>query len=358
MKVALVTCYNQPDYIRAITLRQAASKLADIVVIKNEQKGLIRYLEVIYKLIKTRLKEHPDVYILTFRAYEIFPFARLITLGKPLVYDEFINPYEWLVLEHHKLKTGSLPAKIFLWTYSRLANTATLIMTDTKSHANFSAQLTGIRPEKFMPVIVGSDEVTFQPVKKLRSQSTKARLQVFYYGNMLPLHGLSTVLEAAVSIKDEPIDFTFVGGGEKAAGMCDQASYLGANVRHIAWIEYTNLPEAIAQADVCLAGPFGGTVQSRYVVTGKAYQFLSMSMPTIIGKNEESSIFTDKENALLVKQADVASLVEVLVWAENHRDKLAQIGKAGRKLFEKKLSHGVVENQLELILTRLNAKYR
>ena len=352
MKICIVTCYKQPDYIRAITLRAAAQALGhETVVVKNKHLGLLRYAEVSWKVLRARVTSRPDLYIATFRAYEILPMARLLTLGKPLVYDEFINAYEWLVLEHQKIGATSLAARIFRRLYTWIVSTTDAVTMDTTSHVEMSADLLGLPREKFAAIIVGSDEQTFArrpvPVPTLAGD-----LHVFYYGNMLPLHGLPRVLEAAEALAGQSFRFTIVGGGEPARIACAAAASAGATVEHIAWIDYTDLPAAISGADVCLAGPFGDTFQSRFVVTGKAYQFLNMAKPVVVGANEESHLFTDRRNALVVAQGSAESLVDALSWANTHRDELPALGEAGRELFDRELSHRKVEEQLADLLAR------
>ncbi len=352
MKICIVTCYKQPDYIRAITLRAAAESLGhEIVVVKNSHLGLLRYLEVAWLLLRTRVTRRPDLYIATFRAYEILPVARVLTLGKPLIYDEFINAYEWLVLEHRKIAADGLFARIFRRSYRFLVSTADAVIMDTESHIVMSSDLLALPLERFGAVIVGSDEQTFAR-RPARPSAPGTDLHVFYYGNMLPLHGLPHVLEAAAALAGQSFRFTIVGGGQPARLACEDARATGANVQHIEWINYSDLPDAISAADVCLAGPFGDTFQSRFVVTGKAYQFLNMAKPVVVGANHESHLFTDRHNALVVDQGSADSLVEALTWAHGHRDELPAIGDSGRELFDRELSHRKVQEQLGALLAR------
>src|SRR5579862_6847991 len=101
MKVAIITCYKQPDYGRAVALRNGLQAIIDIqtVVIKNHHKGILRYPEVLLKTLLIKLRQQPDVYILTFRGYEILPAILLLAFGKPVILDELISPLE-VVNEH------------------------------------------------------------------------------------------------------------------------------------------------------------------------------------------------------------------------------------------------------------------
>ena len=121
-KIAVITCYPDPDYVRARALRQALQALPDldVLVIKNKSRGIKRYFEVIAQIIATRVTKRPDVYLLTFRGYELIPLLQILAWPKPIIFDEFINLYEWAVEEHHKVRQGSLPAKLLKTSHSNL----------------------------------------------------------------------------------------------------------------------------------------------------------------------------------------------------------------------------------------------
>src|SRR5680860_564646 len=118
-KICIITCYKQPDYIRAKTLRSALRRMPDIelIVLKNSHKGILRYIEVLIKIIVIRKKHNPDIYILTFRGYEMLPITRIITLGKKFVFDEFINLVEWTVYEQKKIKPSGIISKLLKASY-------------------------------------------------------------------------------------------------------------------------------------------------------------------------------------------------------------------------------------------------
>jgi glycosyltransferase involved in cell wall biosynthesis len=351
IKVCLITSYKQPNYIRAKTLRTAFKNIKDVelIVVKNKHTGFLRYFEVLGKLIKARIARRPDLYFITFRGYEILPFVRIITLGKPLIFDEFINLVEWIVYEHHKIKQNSLMAKILANIYRFWLNTAKIITTDTSSHARFSSNLMNIPIDKYVPLTVSADEQTFSQVhKKITKEDNN--FKVFYYGSMLPLHGVEVVI-AMKLLKDQPIELTLIGGKEKIKEIIKRAKEEGANINYKSWVSFNSLPKYMWQSDICLGGPFGGTVQARYVITGKTLQLLQMGCPVIIGSNNESALFTDKKSALIIEQSNPEALAGAILWAKQHQSQLEKIGLVGKELYEDKFSNKILTKQLEELLT-------
>lgn len=344
--LCVITCYSQPGYIRAKTLRAAAAMIdsVDLVTVKNTRTGILRYPEVCLKVLKARFVHKPDAYLLTFRGYEMLLPVRLLSIGKPLLYDEFINPIEWATYEHKKIGKYN-PITWMLWLYYRtLLSTTRLILADTDSHANLSANIMKVRHNKYLSLPVGTEEELF--VERKKADVSNRPFTVFYYGNMLPLHGLKYVINTAVEMRDKPVRFVLIGGNAKTAHDVELAIGKGAKIEYKAWVEFEMLPALMNDADLCLAGPFGNTFQSQYVITGKAYQYMAMGRPIVVGKNLESSIFTDKKNALVTEQGDTQSLVNTITWALNNRADLEKIGKAGQRLYSEKLSIRVIAERL------------
>jgi glycosyltransferase involved in cell wall biosynthesis len=171
---------------------------------------------------------------------------------------------------------------------------------------------------------------------------------------MTPLHGLSYLLDAAVRLKDRPdIIFNLVGGKEKGEAACKAAIEKGAHVQFDRWIEFEEIAKRAKAADLTLGGPFGKTLQSQFVITGKTYQFLAVGVPVLVGKNAVAGLFQDKQNCLLVEPADPQAIVDAILWASEHPRELQKIGTAGRELYEEHFSQTVVNTLVREIVAAL-----
>ena len=351
MKLVVITCHNQPDYIRAVTLRQAALNQAkvNVKIVKNKRIGVLRYLEIILKLIKVRLTFNPDVYLLTFRGYEILPFTKFISIRKKLIYDEFVNPIEWLNEPRDEFWTRFIPKSLFASYYRHLVKNIDLILADTPSHAKYSSKLSRLPVTKYRSLPVGTDEDIFHPIVTTKKNKT---FSVFYYGNMLPLHGLDTVLEAAKLLQDYPIKFLLVGGGDRSKSKIQAQN--NKRLTYKSWLAFEAIPYTIRKYNLCLGGPFGDTVQAQRVITGKTYQFLACGAPTLIGKNQASEIFKDGFNSLVVEQNNPRQLAKKILWAYKNQNKLVKIGQQGNKLYKDKLSSKVISQECSKILSDLH----
>lgn len=364
VKICYVLAYDQPRYVRTEVLLAMLHRIEGEHIYKaintNTHRGFARYLQTLGKLVVIRFRYRPDVYLLGFRGYEIYWPVRLLTLGKPLVFDEFINPYLWFVEEHRKFAPGSVAAKALrLYARSMLRSTEH-ILSDTNLHAAYSSRVLDIPLSKFTALYVGTNEQLFQATATQNAGRPKTPLKVFFYGNFLPLHGLSVILAAAEQLKNEPIEFTIVGGAKRQADMAKFVAELETkqltNVRHLPWVPYNELPGYIAASDMCLGGPFGDTPQGRLVISGKTYQFLAMGKAVVVGRIDEDTGFADKQNCLLIAQGSSRALAEALLWAQHHRQQLPVIGKNGRALYEQRFSVRAQKSRLQTLIESLSTK--
>lgn len=353
MKVCYVLCYYFPSYVRTKTLTDALRRIDGLVLYQaiNSSVGIFRYFETLWKLLVIRVKSNPDYYVLGFRGYEIFWIVRAITLGKPLILDHMMSPYDSLLNEVQRIKKGGLSDKV-VYAYERsILWYSDKILVDTAINKEYFAKLFQIDSERICPVHVGTDEDLFKKLPSYERADGQYSFQVFFYGSFLPLHGIDIILKAASIIRDLPIQFTLLGGrGKDLADFYQMMSELELeNVEHREWVDYEELPKWIQRADICLGGPFGNTGQARRVVTGKTFQFLAMGKPTIIGEIDHDYGFEDKKNCLLVCQGNPQALADAIVWCFDHKSKLGEIGNQGWGLYRRKFSVDRIQNSIQVL---------
>ncbi|MEO5376597.1 MAG: glycosyltransferase [Magnetococcus sp. DMHC-6] len=352
-KVCYVLSYRDPKYIRTKTMVRALQSLEGIELMTaiNRSRGWWRYLETLWQLVGIRFRDNPDCYVLGFRGHEIFWFVRWISYHKFLVFDSLVSPYAALSEERKYGRWGWLVSKALYRMEYAILHQADVVVTDTQRHVDFLCDTFSLSGEKVISVPVGADEGRW-------AQSCigeNDRFNVLFYGTFLPLHGVMTILDAALLLRDKPIYFTLIGGGGRH--LSEFNSKMPAtglpHVRHIPWVPFDDLIEChIPQADLCLGGPFGHTPQANRVITGKTWQCLSMGKATVVGEIlEPETGFVDRENCLLVPQGDATALAESLAWAEQNRELLPQIGQKGFLLYQTRYSVACLAERLQKIFS-------
>ena len=350
LKVCYILSYYFPQYVRTQSLIAGLERLEHVEVFTaiNKNTGLFHYFETLFKLIWIQLRHRPDVYILGFRGYELFGIIRLLTLGKPLIFDHMMSPYDSLVYEKEKVRPNSLLAK-FIYRYEKwVLKTSQLVLTDTTLHKNHFTTHFQLANNHVHIIPISTNESLFHP----QPANTAAKpdcFRIFFYGSFLPLHGIDVILKTAVSLKHLPIQFTLVGGHKlDLTHFHEQIKQQNLdNIEHLPWVDYQTLPQHIANANLCLGGPFGNTPQAQRIVTGKTVQFLAMEKPTIVGKIEGYDMFVDRKNCLLVPQADAITLTDAIQWAYHHQEALPDIAQQGNELYHNHFSIEQISRYLE-----------
>lgn len=343
MRIAVITCKKDPDYIRARTLRVGFGKYknTEIIEVKNKPGGHFKLLSIYFKLIKVRIAKDPDVYVITFRGYGVLPLVLILANNRPVIFDEFVNPLEWLAYEHHKIRPDGFWYRLIRAWYRFWIKKCHFILADTEKHAEYSARLNRISLDRYKVVPVGTDEKLFYPnsVKKKNKKFT-----VFYYGEgMLPLHGLSYVIEAALRLRsNSDINFLIVGGGKNTRTIIEQAVSKGALIEYKSWIPFDKLSRTIRSSDLCLGGPFGNTVQAKRVITGKTFQFLACSKPVILGKTLLTGPFVSGQDSIIVNQGNSRMLAEAIEWCSKNKRRVNVIAKNGYKTYQRDFSNNVI----------------
>lgn len=353
ISVCYVLSYYFPDYVRTSTLTEALERMEELVLYRavNSSTGILRYFETLLRLLAVRLFRDPDCYILGFRGYEIQWLVRLITLGKPLILDHLMSPYDSLVREKRQIAEEGIIAKL-LYVYEKSTlKCSDAVLTDTAAHQVYFSQLFQVDPGKIHAIPVSTDEELFKR-SSVGGRGEERSFRVLFYGSLLPLHGVDIILEAASILRDKPILFVIVGGkGRSLASFRKQIDDLDlSNVIHKRWVDYDRLPQLIMTADLCLGGPFGNTGQARRVIAGKTFQFLAMEKATVVGRTDQAHGFEDRKNCILVNQGDAEELASAIAWAFAHKDKLGEIGQRGRELYVTDYSIDIVKSRLRTVL--------
>ncbi len=237
----------------------------------------------------------------------LWPFAR--ARRKPLVLDAFISVYN-TVVEDRQLLSRVNPLRGILFVVEWLAlRAATIIVTDTRAHAEYFSIRYGVPAKKFTVVEVGAESV-FSLRNTPRSPSAGAP-RVLFYGQFIPLHGIETIVRAAA--RADGIVFRIVGVGQEHARMRKLATELNCKtIEWIDWIDYEHLPDEIHGADICL-GIFGETDKAARVIPNKVFQVVACGRPLVTADTPPVRDFLgDAPNVRLVPPGDDVGLLDAI----------------------------------------------
>ena len=239
------------------------------------------------------------------------PFARWRRV--PLVWDMFLSLHDTVVGDRRWLAKWN-PVALALYAWEWLAcRAADRVVLDTEAHAAFVASRFGLSPERVASAWVGVEEAAF-PVSPPLAGARDGPARVLFYGQLIPLHGVETILAAARLLADEPIHFTLIGSGQEEARVREATARGGlADVEWIPWVPYEELGRHIAEADVCL-GIFGDSGKAARVIPNKVFQIVAVGRPLVTRDSPAlRELFPGPEPGLiLVPPADPEALAAAL----------------------------------------------
>jgi glycosyltransferase involved in cell wall biosynthesis len=356
IKLCYVLAYRDPHYIRTLSLLDALALLpnVELYIAINRSRGCWRYIETLWQVLSIKQRYRPDCYLLGFRGHELFWPLRWLIGRKPLIFDSLMSPHAALSEDRKFGCLGRIISYPWYFVEKALLRRADSVLTDTQLHVEFLANRFQLCRSSIYAVPIGAVD---RSLHSRDLQLVNQPFKVLFYGSFLPLHGMIVILRAAALLRDLPIFFTFIGGGDSSLIEFEKLcrSLQLKKLEHLKWVDFDELLDHyIPEANLCLGGPFGDTPQARRVVTGKTVQCLAMKKATIVGGIAENFGFIDKYNCLLVKQGDPVALAADIEWAYLNRDQLVTIGERGANLYQENFSSGRIAKVLKMVLAKLD----
>lgn len=211
------------------------------------------------------------------------PFARL--LGRPLLLDAFLPLHDTIVNDRGLLARGF--AERLLWRLERAClRSADLVIVDTDCQGDYYAREFGLPRERFMTVLVGA-EPQFSPHPPSGDDASDilgppgGAPIVLFYGQLIPLHGVETIVAAAQLAHGSGARWIIIGRGQLDNLLREiTATSPQPAIEWIEWVDYQRLPAVIARATLCL-GVFGRSDKAGRVIPNKLFQQLACGKPVL-----------------------------------------------------------------------------
>lgn len=276
---------------------------------------LLAYPALIFRYLRAPAHDLVIVpYLGQFDVIVLWPFAKL--RGRPVVLDLFLSLYDTVVNDRRMAQPGSVTAR-GLKALERLScRAADRVLLDTQTHARRIAYLLDLDVAKVDAIPVGAEPGTFGYVPPRRAHDGPPR--ILFYGQLIPLHGVETILRAALSDRGRQYQWHLIGSGQDQAKVTHAlAAGDTAHVTWDPWVPYEDLAAAIARSDVCL-GIFGTSDKAASVVPNKVYQSL-FAKRSVITRDSLAvhEIFPRPDAALrLVPAADPAAILDAIAALE------------------------------------------
>lgn len=278
-KTLFITTKNL-DYIRntqEINLLNSQQK--EVTIIGSHSKSYLSRLFTVYsKLFTENVSKYDEIFI-GFAPQLVIPVFYWKLKKKKITIDFFISMYDTLVQDRKKFSLNSLPARFLKWLDKKTIDRADEIICDTNVHGQYFMQEFGAKQEHLHTLYLEADTSIYYPREKKRMSN---KFEVLYFGSILPLQGINIVLKSAEILREnQSVHFTIIGPIEEKEKKVESHT-----ITYISWLSQEKLAEAIAEADLCLAGHFNKEIEkAKRTIPGKAYIYRAMEKAMILGDN-------------------------------------------------------------------------
>lgn len=308
-KRVLYAATKNSDYLRLTQeIRLLKENGNEVTVIASPDKSYFKRVLYVYKeLFKVKLKDF-DLSFIGFAPQLIMPVFGGKLKKKPVVMDFFISMYDTMCFDRKKFAPNSIMGKILKAVDKKTLKYADLAVSDTKAHGKYFCEEFSFPSEKMSTLYLEADSSIYYPREKTENKN----FTVLYFGSVLPLQGVDVILDAIELLKDKTgIRFVFVGPLGK------NNVRKGENItEYIEWLTQEALAEKIAQADLCLAGHFDGTImKAKRTIPGKAYIYRAMDKPMILGDNDAThELYSESDKGIyFVEMGRSEKLAELIM---------------------------------------------
>ena len=203
----------------------------------------------------------------------------------------------------------------------------------------------GIPKSKIEVVPNGADINLFTPGPKqnyIRKEYgiSEGDFLVSYIGTHGMAHGLKTVLDTALLVKDKDnIKFIFVGEGAEKEKLIETAkSYDLKNVRFIGQQNKNVIPYFYQASDACLVPLINQPLFSA-VIPSKIFEIMSCARPIILSVKGEACAMIERANAgITIEPENPNHLADAILRLYNDNNLSTTLGNNGRSFIEKYFS--------------------
>ncbi len=289
------------------------------------------------------------VWVPCFRQRDLIAAHRWAKRTKtPLIFDPLISAYDKQICERKKFPKESDQAKKLLKWEQTLFQSADYVVADTEQHAAFYASTMHINSNKVFILPVGAEESLFTSQDYGLSNNP---LRILFYGSYIALQGPEIIAQAIRLYRGPKVEWQLIGNGPLRKNIQDQLKGLG-NVYFTDWLPYTDLPQWISRADICL-GVFGATEKTQRVIPNKVYQAMSCARPVITSSSEVYPLLLRQNNEsgiFFVPANDALALAEMVKKLAEQPDLVTQAQKNVTQSYQQYFSNEVIKQHLAFIL--------
>ncbi|QUY40612.1 glycosyltransferase family 4 protein [Acaryochloris marina] len=167
---------------------------------------------------------------------------------------------------------------------------------------------------------------------------------VIYSGNMGRCHDMDTLLEAMILLKDEPIQFVFIGGGAKRSDVMAEVQDRGLkNCQFLPYQDKEVLPYSLTAGNISLVSVSPG--MQDLVAPSKVYSALSSGRPIVAVCPKSSylnDLIADANCGITIENGDGKELADFLLYLQKDHKAAQAMGENAHRYLEEHFTPQII----------------
>jgi len=269
--------------------------------------------------------------------------ARVCRPRRGLLFAPLVSLTETLVEDRRVFRAGSARARLLHALDRATFRAADVVLADTAAHADYFVEL-GARADRLAVWHLGAEPEFWTPVT-----GTIDPRRVLFVGRCLPLHGLSTIVEAAARLAGRA-SLVVIGRGPDRPAAEARARALGVAIEWRDEVPLAALPGELARAAVVL-GVFGASRKAAMVVPNKVYQAAAVGRPLVTRDGPAlREVLAPGEDCVACPPDDAAALAAAIARLLDDPAAAARLGASARARLAREHEPGRQAERLATIL--------
>ena len=265
---------------------------------------------------------------------------------RPIVFNPLVSLEDTMVGDRGVVASRSPKARLLRQLDRYAFRAADLIVADTAAHARWFGEQFELDEDRIAVCFASTDDRRFTP-----GWHPPDEFHCFFWGKMIPLHGMETILEAARRAPE--IRFRIAGTGQLDGLLRED---IPSNVDWAGWIDHEQLPGEIRTAG-CALGIFGTTAKAERVIPNKAFEAIACGAPLVTGDTAAArELLEDERDALLVPTGDPDALASAIRRLAHDPELQVRLAAGGRATYVARATEHVLGRHWRSLLERLMSK--
>lgn len=181
------------------------------------------------------------------------------------------------------------------------------------------------------------------------------KFTVLYSGNMGRCHDMDTILDAAAQLKDEAIEFVFIGAGAKRQACIDKAKSLGLkNCQFLPYQEKQFLPYSLTACDLSLVSLSPN--MEGLIAPSKLYGILAAGRPVGVVCEKHSylrQLLTEANCGAAFENSNATGLANFIRRLAKDPQQSEKMGKAGRHYLQSNFTLEIIATHYARVLSKV-----